>query len=195
MELLSLLNGAQEAISTITTVLTVISLILGLLQCFFGYRYLKAWITFFGFVIGISLGYVLTAGLDISDVVHWIIAIAAGIFLGAASFFLYKVGIFIFIGLCAAALGLVLLEKVIASDILLFIIVLVLFIVFGILGVKFQKPIIIVITSVSGATSCGTALKQLIPAVADREWYMFAIIAVLAIAGISLQLIMNKNRK
>lgn len=74
----------------------VITMVIALLYCFFGYRFLKFFIALIGFMIGFGLGFFI--GMKVSgnvQAVGWILAVIIGIALGVVSFFLYKAGIFI----------------------------------------------------------------------------------------------------
>ena len=180
----------------IRPILLLASLVLALMQCYFGYKLLKFWITLAGFVTGFGLG--LWAGFRFLPEKEWylyLIALGAGILLGFLAFKLYLAGVFLFCGLLLAGAVLMVLEKFALPDIVQIAAALAAFAVGGILGVKFEKPLIIVITAVSGAVSATRVLMRLVPLLTENEGY--ALLAGMAIggSGILLQFLMNKDEK
>ena len=180
-------------LSGLETFLLTVSLIAGLFQCFFGYRFVKFWITLIGFILGFAAGLGVSSLFIESRVIRYAVCVAAGMLIGFLSFKLYKAGVFIFIGLigaliCAAALY--------SSELPYYIILpvcLIVFIVCGILAVKFQKPVIIVITSVSGAAVTSRALTSMVDELGSVSYYPLLVFLGFAAAGILLQFISNRS--
>ena len=92
--------GGPEAAaiaSQIVVAVAVITLILSLLQCFFGYKMLRFWVALIGFVIGFAAGSGIIANImEVpSKVLIVLVGITAGALLGILAFKLYVVGVFI----------------------------------------------------------------------------------------------------
>ena len=176
-------------------IFAVISLITGLLQCFFGYKFLRFWITLIGFLIGFAAGLgIASANIDIKYV-PLIIGIAAGILLGFLSFKIYLVGVFLFIGTIAAVATGSLLKYASLPAVAAIIICIAVFILCGILAVKFQRPMVIVITALSGASASAKALRTLVAAVSANHTYFIIILLGLAACGILLQFLTTRDPK
>ena len=176
-------------------ILAVISLITGLLQCFFGYKFLRFWVTLIGFLIGFSAGLgIASANIDVKYV-PLIIGVAAGILLGFLSFKIYLVGVFLFIGTIAAVATGSFLKYASLPAVAAIIICIAVFILCGILAVKFQRPMVIVITALSGASASAKALRTLVAAVSANHTYFIIILLGLAACGILLQFLTTRGPK
>ncbi|HCE77732.1 MAG TPA: hypothetical protein DEP61_02275, partial [Lachnospiraceae bacterium] len=75
-----MLDSITKLLVQLSAVFLVLSLVTGIIQCFFGYRLLKFWITLFGLLLGFLLGYSISGQL-VSDsaVVSVLAGIAAGL--------------------------------------------------------------------------------------------------------------------
>ena len=95
-----MLDSITKLLAQLSAVFLVLSLITGIIQCFFGYRLLKFWITLFGFLLGFLLGYGISGQL-VSDsaAVPVLAGIAAGLLAGFLAFKIYLLGVFVFCGL------------------------------------------------------------------------------------------------
>lgn len=190
-----MLDSITKLLAQLSAVFLVLSLVTGIIQCFFGYRLLKFWITLFGFLLGFLLGYGISGQL-VSDsaVVPVLAGIAAGLLAGFLAFKIYLLGVFVFCGL----LGFYLVSAISFPSgdgwtVLAFILEIVAFVAVGILSVKFARPFIIVITAGSGAFSAVRALASLTPSVAllQVQSSRLIILLVLAACGIMLQFLMT----
>ena len=95
-----LLDYASKVIpnmGTATTIAIIVSIVLALIYCFFGYKLLRLHISFVMFVIGATIGYVIGVlmGLDQTFVLALMAVLA--ILFALVGFFLYKVGLFVMI--------------------------------------------------------------------------------------------------
>ena len=184
--------------------LTMVSLILALMQCYFGYRFLKFWISVVGFILGFAAG--------LAAAIHflpdrpwyiWAIAAAAGILLAVLSYKVYLAGVFVFTGLLAAgAVGALMeLPKIagffgahFSADVIRIVTVVlavIAFVAVGILGVKFSKPFIIVITSLTGAFFATRTLTGMVDLISKNELYQALALVLFAASGVLLQHLMN----
>ena len=205
-QLISLID--ENALEKIHMILLLVSLVLALMQCYFGYRFLRFWIGVLGFLIGSALGFSVSLRFfEIRTWYPWAIGLAGGILLALLSYKLYLIGVFIFSGCIAAAAVYAVLELPAVSEwlaglhgeLLHKIIVAVLcaaaLVLFGTLSVRFSKPIIIVVTSLSGALLASRTLLELMPSLAEKDSTQFLIAAALGVTGVLLQHLMNLGKK
>ena len=81
-------------------VITIVTIIIGLITCFFGYKLNKTIIAIFGLIIGYNLGVTLLPNVITDQTTIYIISVIIAIAIGLISYKLYLVGIFL---LCALA--------------------------------------------------------------------------------------------
>ncbi|MBQ9063134.1 MAG: DUF4203 domain-containing protein [Eubacterium sp.] len=193
--------GGPEAAaiaSQIVVAAAVITLILSLLQCFFGYKMLRFWVALIGFVIGFAAGSGIIANImEVpSKVLIVLVGITAGALLGILAFKLYVVGVFIYCGMMGAAAAALLPfkdqnETMQTAQMVLMIIV---FIVSGVLAVIFQRYVIVIVSAVAGGMHAAGALSTLVPELASEKMTAAAAV-VLIILGIGVQLLTTRDRK
>lgn len=163
-------------------------LIVGGIECFFGYRIFRFLTAVIGFVVGAVIG----GGLGMVSAGQagaLGFGLILGILGGLLAFKLYKFGVFIIcfgagavlggaLGLASGDQGMILSFAGIAGLLL------------GVLGVILTKPIIIISTSVGGGMGAGSALGMLI-----QQPSMGLILGiVLAVAGILVQFALDKKK-
>lgn len=189
---------AAKLAAQIVVAATVITLILSLLQCFFGYKMLRFWVALIGFVIGFAAGSGIIASImEVpSRVLIVLVGITAGALLGILAFKLYVVGVFIYCGMMGAAVAALLPFKdnndtLQTAQLVLMIIV---FIVSGVLAVIFQRYVIIIISAVAGGMHAAGALSALVPELASEKMKAAAAV-VLIILGIGIQMLTTRDRK
>ena len=136
----------------------IVVLVLGIANCFFGFRLMKIWLAFVGVLAGAAFGYGLSSHLLESHGLSLFIAAISAVLFGAAAFWIYQTGVFLFC-LCAGTLAGSFLFRPTTS--LGFFLCILLGAGLGFLGVKFVKPIIIFLTSVQGGMSIGIAAVYL----------------------------------
>lgn len=177
-------------------VMLIFSVALSLLQCFFGYRLLKLWVTVIGFLAGFALGFGISMYL-IKDEAYLpaVIGLAAGVLLALLAFRLYLAGVFLFCGLIAfSAVQTISAPEGQGWDILMIVLGIVAFLAAGVLAVKFSRPCIIAVTAVSGAFNAVDALQTPVPALGDDGIRLLAGILVAAL-GIAVQFFTTKEMK
>lgn len=169
-DLLNSLSGYIPGIKTIISILTIfflINAIIGFAQCFFGYRLFRIFAAIQGFVIGAVLLGSIGAATD-SGFVTFILLLAGGVGGAILAYRVYQIGVFLttggYIGLICLLVALVcMLISQDESGATLLIAFLVGFVLGGVLGVLFARPLIIISTGLQGfsAVSClVTALHQ-----------------------------------
>ena len=173
-EALSVLRQVREALSQLRVldfeipeagfVIFAALCAFGVLNCLLGYRLLRFWMMFVGFGIGALLGYALCRYVGIPGELRtrYLLAMGvAGVGISLVTFFYYRIGIF----LMAFALGgVVSIYIIYPNSSALFYLCLLIGAGLGLLAFRFEREIIIVITSVFGgvlAGYCGTKLLEL----------------------------------
>ena len=168
----------------VTGMITGFGLVIAVLNCFFGFKLRKLWVSVFGFLVGFSAGFALASLLvqDNSAVVT-VAAVVLGVLLALIAYKLYQAGVFLWCGISAFTTFYQLLPF--QTEWIAILVCAVLAILVGIIAVKFMRPIIILTTAVSGAFS---VCQQVLPwlKVNDTLWITVAA-AVLAVIGASVQ--------
>ena len=205
-DLLSLVD--ENTLAKIQMILLLISLVLALMQCYFGYRFLRFWIGVLGFFIGLALGVGISLRFfEFRTWYPWAIGLAGGALLSLIAYKLYLAGVFVFSGFTAAsavyavtALHAVreFLESLRGETlhrIIVIAVCVIAFVLVGILSVKYAKPFIIVVTSLSGALLASRTLVQLIPSMEENPNFQLTAAAALGVSGVLLQHLMNLGKK
>tara|TARA_B100000925_G_scaffold229486_1_gene178036 strand:+ start:142 stop:771 length:630 start_codon:yes stop_codon:yes gene_type:complete len=141
LNVLDLFDGLIRSSRILGLALAFFTMIIGFLNCFFGYRLFKILIMLLGFIVGFTVGTILTESI--------LQGIALGIFSGALAYFLYYFGVFLIGAL--AGLFLYILFQAFVFEIMPLALLLV--IGGGILALIYQKLLITFSTSVTGAFS------------------------------------------
>lgn len=161
----------------------VISIIIGLVICFAGFKIQKLVITLAWFALGFSLaGSICSNFIEASNILL-IVQLVVGFILGSLGFKLEKLALAIAVGyLTYGAIGPYItgLEGNLATAVQIGISILV-----GILSTLFIKPIVVVVTSIAGAT----LIKEALPAIITLQPTVLTIIFIAFIViGIFTQL-------
>lgn len=127
---------------------SIITIIIAIMTCFFGYRLNKAIIAVIGLLIGFNIGITFLPLIITNQTLIYILSAIIAIILGMISYKLYLVGIFL---LCAIA-AYILTENLGLTDNIQIIIGLIVGIIAGLLGVKFTRPLMIISTSFCGSS-------------------------------------------
>jgi len=119
-----------------------ISLVIGAVECFAGFKIMKAMMAIWGFFIGAMLG-VVVGVLAESTALGVILVIVFGVTLAVLSFKFYLAGIFILTAFLTTIALYIMFENIFVA--------LLLAIGVGVLAIYFVKPVVIITTAVSGA--------------------------------------------
>lgn len=168
-------------------VVAVINIVIGIIVLLAGYKLNKALISLCGFIFGYQLLGSIVSNMDLTNGIVIALSIVGGIIFATFSFKLYLFGIFIAIFLAVFSIC----EMTIAIDNLKFIISIVVGIIAGILGIKFTKPIFIIMTSLSGGFLIVNYLLQLFNLNSRIVFFIFGI--VISMIGMKVQFNTNKN--
>lgn len=163
------------------TITNIIALIVAIITCFWGYKLNKFLISIFGLILGFAIGIEYLPNFINDQTTVYIISEIIGLAIGFISYNLYLAGIFF---LCAIAVF-VLCGNLGLTEELQTIIGLVAGIIAGIIGVKFTRPIMIIATSLSGASIITDIAFNLLSY--QNELLIFIISLVLATFGMIYQ--------
>ena len=152
-------------INIVGLILSFVSLVLSVLLCFWGYRLFTCFTAGIGFVTGAFLGFFLSGHYFTDEL--WIILLSAlilGLILGflATRLILLSTFFVVFILVSVFSCGLLVSFVTSLSNVMAGIISLILGIVAGVICIKLQKPIIILVTAFCGALGTVQILFQLL---------------------------------
>ena len=183
-------GGTQAMIAAAVT------LILGLVACFFGYKASRFFIALCGFILGCVLGSIaVTSFLHVGVPLSILITIAIGIVVACLSSFIYRLGIFVFSFVLAFSAGVSLIPL---NGDLQFFVCLILGFVVASLAVKFIRPVIIFTSAAAGSFfAAGSAqvmasnLHLTLPSLLQSR---FTLGLFLCLLGIAVQLLMTREK-
>lgn len=192
---MDLYNMAQATGS----IATIVLLVLGLLCCFLGYR-LSRWVCG---VVGAGIGAVLCSYVAVSylpsalsDMGSVLAAVVGALLVGYLFFHLYQAMVFVVCAGFGALLGSVPATAVGlgggATSAIFLVIVVACAVLFGIAGVLFFKPVMIVLTGLAGFMAAPQALA--LAGIGGGNVTNLLAGAVLSVAGIAVQFATNRSR-
>lgn len=182
--------------STTNIIIFIISVIFALATCFFGYKLLKLWSVLIGFVIGLALGGSLANYFSGGRIwITIVVAVIVALILGVLAFFLYRVGVFILVGIETFAVAANILTSIWTTGKpgVIYIISAIIGIIIGLLAMKFIKPFVIIITGLSGGASVASALIRFI--VISNNLIILIVFLAIAVAGMAVQFATTRNMK
>lgn len=165
----------------------IISIALGILEAFWGYRLFKIQVALIALLAGFFFGFILGESFFS---IYWL-AIVIGILVGALCAFLaikfFKVGEFLVVGFFAFLLGISLTNNIWLG--LLF------GIVGGVLGIFFTKPLIIIATAFGGAGLVASGIGTLFWGSPQLEpmWLHWIILLFIGVGGALVQFRNTRN--
>ena len=130
-------------------IVNIITIVISIITCFFGYKLNKTLIAILGLIIGFNLGVTYLPNLITDQQVTYIISAIIALITGMISYKLYLVGVFLLCSLSAFILS----GNLNLSENIQIIVSIVFGLIAGVLGVKFTKPIMIISTSLAGAST------------------------------------------
>lgn len=172
-----------------TQMVTVFGAVFALLNCFLGFRLKKLWATIAGFVLGFVLGFAVSMPFVNNAGISTLIGLAVGLGLGAASFALYKAGVFVLCFFLTASFCL----QVIPIDWLALIVGAALGIFAGVLAMKYMRYVTIFTSAVSGGTGAASTLLPLFGCTLEPLIWGAGIL--LAAGGVAVQLMTTGKRR
>ena len=164
----------------------------GLLNCFLGYRLLRFWMMLAGFCMGaVSAFLILRYMLDVTAdhrSVYFASVLGGGILVAAVSFFFYRAGVFILVAGLVMVLSVYFIQP---NSSLTFFLCLLLGVLTGVITLKLDRVVIIVVTSLFGGAAAGYALSRLIGV--SEMTYGLLISAGLTALGMLVQFAVNRQ--
>ena len=182
-------------------IVIITALVIALLYVFFGYKLLRVYISLLGFLIGFALGIVICAVFDLSNTTAVIVIICVcAVALAALGFWLYKAGLFVMILLSLFPIILsIVSEFTTIQPVFMWIGSILFALVLAILAIFFVRPVVIIVTAVSGGLSIANLIiSSLLPEIAQvntvdgARIFMLIIGAVIAVLGIYFQFVTTK---
>lgn len=172
----------------------VVTLIICLALCFFGFKLWKFWTGLFGFFLGFTVGSLLGSILLNGIIGLWgplIGGIVLGIVFASIAMKVQAIGLFVSVLLCVFAAIMELFPD--NLEIIGIIVGIVVGIIAGTLAVRFRFGAIVAVTGVAGGLLASEAFFELIKV--QNIGLSFVVGLLVVMAGIAVQLTTNKDRK
>lgn len=163
----------------------------GLLNSILGYRLLRFWVMLFGFGAGAAAGFMGADRLGVDRPLFYFAAtLGFGILVAVVAFLIYRAGIFLLGGGLAAVVSIYLIHPTSSASFFLCILI---GVVIGSLALRFEKEVIIVVTSLLGGTLAGFCLAKLL----RMPEFPFGAAAggAVAILGMLIQFLINRTEE
>ena len=136
----------------------IVTILVGAVICFLGYKLVKVWITLGGALIGFLGGYYITSMYSKNTLVAAVVAILAAIIMGMIAYNVYLIGVFLLCGIIGLCLSSMLIQP---NSSMMFFICVIIGVAAGALGMKFVKPMVILSTSFQGGLAMATGIVAL----------------------------------
>ena len=187
MEIQELLQGAGRP-----EWLMLVCIAIALLNCFFGYRLLKFWISFTGFLIGGTAGY-LIVNQYVNNVAYAILAgFLLGLLIGFLAWRFYLAGVFFMVLIMIFSLFLRVTPQERLYQILILAAGLLVSAAGAVAAVRLVRPAVILASAISGGFSAAADLAEFLKL---QELYLPLIVGVLlAAAGAGIQFLTTRDR-
>jgi len=197
-EIITKLESFDETTRNVMSIIGVLVCIVGLLQCFLGYKLFRVWCGFVGFFLGTLFAIALaTSGILSSapESAKGLISALLIIFLGLTGAMIaykaYLVGLFIYAFHAVFFIGFILLALITGSLLAGLVAGILIGTAMGVLAVIYRRFWLILMTSISGGISVCTGLMMVMQTT-DLS-FAFFLPPVLAIAGFFVQYITDKK--
>lgn len=164
-----------------------VGLVIALIQCFFGYKIIRSWISIIGFLIGAVLGYGIIYLITGQMLYSFLGGIVGGILFAILAYKVYLFGIFAIASLSTYYLCVTYLTM---DSKYLQLVSIAIAIVIAVLAVKYMRPAIILLTAFTGAITAMETLPTFLPLQATNT---LLYVAVLGLAGTAVQFLTTKK--
>lgn len=186
MNIIQRIRSMQE-LNLFAYAVFAVLLLFGIMNCLLGYRLLRFWVMLFGFAIGALGGAFCMYYIEAADMMYYLGAmVVGGLILGIVAFMSYRMGIFILGAGTGLLLSLYILHP---TTSFVFFVCILIGVGLGVLGLKFCREVIIVVTSLAGGVLTGVSAAKLL-GLAEFP-YGILISAVAAGLGLLIQFMMN----
>lgn len=165
----------------------IVMVVIGLLSCFLGYRFMKLWVGLAALVIGFFLSFSIARLCGANMTLSIIIGLAVGIVLAIIGFKVYKAGIFVFAAISAYSAAMSIFAQHVADVNAWWVTVIAVLagLAVGFLAMKFVWPVIVITTSISGALLISRNILPLLKI--DQMIVIYIVTAVIAVMGMVWQ--------
>jgi len=171
---------------------TWVTIVFGILSCFLGYKLIRVWMAFVGFVIGMSLGYVLSINHVSNVAIAILIGFVVGVLFGLIAYKVYMLGVFIIAFVTSFAFVGQLVAYFNEPGWLWLAVTIVLALVAAGMSLKFVKPVVIIATALNGAVTVMMGLFRVMNI--DAAATMLLASLLLAVLGMMVQFFTNKGK-
>lgn len=183
--------GAEDHVLTQPEITGLaVAAVLGILFCMFGLKIVRLWAALIGFTLGFAGGTAAGALLGLNETGVLIAGTVLAVLLAILGGILYRTGVFLTVFVSAAGIGIYLINP---QERLTGAICLAIAFVAAILAVRFVVVLTIIVTSVFGAVTAGTAVCFLIPL--SGNIIRIVLCAVICAIGIFVQLLLESGKQ
>lgn len=169
---------------------SVVSLILGLTACFFGYRLKRFWTGFLGMVSGFAVGFLISRIFLESTWLCIGIGVLSALILAALAFYFYKTGVFL---VCVIIMSLVIKVLLHGEEWWIYLISALAGAAAGVAGICFVKPIFVFATGFFGAFAALQAVWNM--AGLTSRILLYGAVIVLGVCGMLVQLYFTAKKE
>ena len=191
--ILAILERVRNMPADSTRMMVIFGAVLafGLLNCILGYRLLRFWVMLFGFGIGAGTGFFLAEELELQrSVLYLAVMLGLGIVVAVVAFLIYRAGIFLLGGGTALVVSIYVIHPTSSATFFLCILI---GVVIGSLAIRFEKEVIIVVTSLLGGVLFGFCLAKLLRMEEFPAGFLAG--AAAALLGMLIQFLTNRTEE
>ena len=186
--------GMADKLAEIVLISLGITVLLGILSCFFGLKLARFWSFLTVFVIGTGAAAAVAMQITSDETLSGIIGLAAGIILAIVFAILKRAGMFVTAFVLGAALSIYWLRP---ANLIWLLVCVGIGLVFALLTIKLFVPVLMLLTGVTGAVCSSQAGTVLLghAGVELERWMVTLAFAVLAVLGILVQFLMESGKR
>lgn len=186
--------GMADKLAEIVLISLGITVLLGILSCFFGLKLARFWSFLTVFVIGTGAAAAVAMQITSDETLSGIIGLAAGIILAIVFAILKRAGMFVTAFVLGAALSIYWLRS---ANLIWLLVCVGIGLVFALLTIKLFVPVLMLLTGVTGAVCISQAGTVLLghAGVELERWMVTLAFAVLAVLGILVQFLMESGKR
>ena len=186
--------GMADKLAEIVLISLGITVLLGILSCFFGLKLARFWSFLTVFVIGTGAAAAVAMQITSDETLSGIIGLAAGIILAIVFAILKRAGMFVTAFVLGAALSIYWLRP---ANLIWLLVCVGIGLVFALLTIKLFVPVLMLLTGVTGAVCISQAGTVLLghAGVELERWMVTLAFAVLAVLGILVQFLMESGKR
>ena len=184
----------EDKLAEIVLISLGITVLLGILSCFFGLKLARFWSFLTVFVIGTGAAAAVAMQITSDETLSGIIGLAAGIILAIVFAILKRAGMFVTAFVLGAALSIYWLRP---ANLIWLLVCVGIGLVFALLTIKLFVPVLMLLTGVTGAVCISQAGTVLLghAGVELERWMVALTFAVLAVLGILAQFLMESGKR